>query len=305
MGIAHISLRPYVDWRIEQRPIDWPRLFGRGAPLELEIGFGNGGYLIERAVERPERDFVGVELGWESARRALRRAARAGVSNVRVLKVDARVALERIFAPGSLDRVYSLFPCPWPKEKHIKHRLFSNEFLRLLNGRLAPEGEVRVVTDHHDFLDWVLEQTPGAGFEAEWQAIPPGFDTKYERKWRETGRTEFYDLTLRKREEIVVPAKEEIELRVHTLKRFDPERFAPEGVRGDVTVEFKDFLFDPVRERAMLRVYVVEETLHQGFWIEVVRRGDGWRVRPASGCGIVPTPGAQRALDAVRDSARE
>ena len=303
MGKAYLSLRPYVEWRAGPWPIDWPGIFGRRAPLELEIGFGNGGYLVDRAAERPERDFVGVELGWESVRRALRRTAKADLANVRILKADARVVLERLFAPGSIDRAYCLFPCPWPKEKHERHRLFSSEFLRLLNGRLAPEGEVRVVTDHRPFLDWVLERTPGTGFDEEWRTIPPGFDTKYEKKWRETGRTEFYDLTLRKREEIAAAPKEEIELKVHTLKEFDPERFEPEGVRGDVTVEFKDYLYDPVRERAMARVYVVEETLHQGFWIEIVRMRSGWRVRPAQGSSILPTLGVQKALDAVRDSA--
>ncbi|MFX5157833.1 methyltransferase domain-containing protein, partial [Acinetobacter baumannii] len=84
----------------------------------LEIGFGNGDYLVARAQQYPERDFVGIELEWEGVQRALRKIAGAGLRNVRVLLGDARPILGRAIPLQSLTRIYALFPCPWPKKHH-------------------------------------------------------------------------------------------------------------------------------------------------------------------------------------------
>jgi tRNA (guanine-N7-)-methyltransferase len=93
------SLKPLILWREVERPLCWARLFGRVAPVELEIGFGSGDYLVARAQQHPERDFVGIELEWEGVQRALRRIAGAGLTNVRVLLGDARPILWRAIAP--------------------------------------------------------------------------------------------------------------------------------------------------------------------------------------------------------------
>ena len=127
----YLSFKPFLPWRNVERPVDWQAQFGSPAPLEVEIGFGNGEFLVRRAQERPERHFIGIELEWASVQRALRRLAQAQATNVRLLLVDAHVALQRLFSPLALQRVYSLFPCPWPKERHAKHRLFSHTFLTL------------------------------------------------------------------------------------------------------------------------------------------------------------------------------
>src|SRR4029453_6810556 len=149
--------------------------------------------------EQPRGKFLSIEPEWGSVQRALRRIAQAKILNVRVLLVDARMALERLFMPQTVQRVSALFPCPWPKERHIKHRLFAQTFLPLLNSRLVPEGSVQMVTDHEPYLHWVLAQVPDTGFVAQWTTIAPRFSTKYERKWSETGQQAFYDLRLRKR----------------------------------------------------------------------------------------------------------
>ncbi|MCS7065798.1 MAG: methyltransferase domain-containing protein, partial [Fimbriimonadales bacterium] len=140
MRATYRSLRPLVLWRQVARPLDWATHFGRDAPRELEIGFGSGDYLVARARQHPERDFVGIEIEWESVQRALRRIAQVGLTNVRLLLGDATPILHRAIAPESFIRIYSLFPCPWPKKRHHKYRLFSQRFLQLLNSRLMPEG---------------------------------------------------------------------------------------------------------------------------------------------------------------------
>ena len=305
MKARYVSLKPFIPWKEKERPINWGQRFGRQAPLELEIGFGNGEFLVRQAQAHPEHDFVGIDLDWGSIRRGLRKIALAKVPNVRVIQADARLALERLFPPRSVQHAYSLFPCPWPKERHAKRRLFSHTFLRLLNSRLVAGGEAQVVTDHRPHLNWILEELPGTGFEAGWKAIPAQFDTKYERKWRSEGQKEFYELQLLKRVHQEIPLKEDTDLQSHRVAHFEPNRFEPAGARGEVVVKFKEFLYDPKRQKGMVRTFVAEEGLNQEFWIEIARRQDDWHIGPARGCGTVPTVSVQRALDLVRDAAQQ
>ncbi|MFH1680021.1 MAG: hypothetical protein ABIH26_05180 [Candidatus Eisenbacteria bacterium] len=299
----YLSLKPLVAWKDAEHPCAWARRFGREAPLELEIGFGNGSALVGRARENSERDFIGVEVLWESVKRALRRAARVGVSNVAVVQAPARPFLDRMVAPRSLARATCLFPCPWPKERHAAHRLFSSVFLGVLNSRLVDGAEAEIVTDFDPYREWLLEQVPGSGFEARWEEIPATYDTKYERKWSDLGQERFSRVVLAKREHIAAPLKRDETMRIHSIDRFDPEGFEPRGVTGDPTVQFKEFLYDPLRRKGMVRAFVLEEEFRQHFWIEVVEVEGRWKIRPAEGSGVLPTAGAQIALDLVRDAA--
>jgi tRNA (guanine-N7-)-methyltransferase len=296
------SLKPLILWREVERPLCWARLFGRVVPVELEIGFGSGDYLVARAQQHPERDFVGIELEWEGVQRALRRIAGAGLTNVRVLLGDARPILWRAIASESLARVYTLFPCPWPKKHHHKHRLLTQAHLQLINSRLQAGGECYLLTDHAEYFQWVLGNLTDTGFTAYARTVPPQVGTKYERKWLAEGQSHFYELTLTKTQHCPIPLLEDAPMETYRVKQFDPARFQPADVDDGVHVVFKETRYDPARQIAMTRVVVVEDDLTQHFWIEIVRTGDGWSIRPAQGCGVVPTVGVQRALDAVREA---
>jgi tRNA (guanine-N7-)-methyltransferase len=299
----YLSLMPLVQWRQAVHPIDWSECFGRSAPLVVEIGFGLGDFLVRQARDHPQENFVGLELGWVPVRRALRKIALAGTRNVRVVRLDARVGLERLFSEKSIHTSYSLFPCPWPKKRHAKYRLLSHDFLRLLNSRLVEGGEAWTVTDHGPFSDWVLSQVPGTGFEASRDMVAPRFLTKYERKWHAMGQERFYLLRLTKQEHVTIPVEEGKVLMTHRIPRFDPGRFRPVRSTGEITVDVKEILYDPQRKKAMVRTVVAEDGLLQEFWVEIVKIGESWHVRPAKGCGLIPTAGVQRALDLVRDAA--
>ena len=300
MRALYRSLKPLILWRTHPRPLDWAALFGRHAPVELEIGFGNGDYLVAQASQYPEHHFVGIEVEWEGVQRALRRCARAGVSNVRLILGDARPVLRRAVAPQTLHRVYALFPCPWPKERHHKHRLFSQSFLQLVNSRLVVGGEAYLLTDHADYFEWVLSQLTDTGFTAWARTVPPMVNTKYERKWLSAGQTRFYELRLQKREHCEIPYLEDVPMQTYRVPEFNRERFAPEDVHDEPYVFFKEMRYDAERVIAMVRTVVVEEDLTQHFWIEIASTPKGWHIRPMEGCGIVPTVGVQRALDRIR-----
>lgn len=305
MRAYYRSLKPLVLWRESARPLEWASLFGRVAPVELEIGIGSGDYLVARAREHPERDFAGIELEWECVQRALRKVAAAGLTNVRLLLGDARPILHRAIAPQSLARVYSLFPCPWPKKHHHKHRLFDQAQLQLINSKLRDGGEFYLLTDHEEYFQWVLGNLTDTRFQAVARTTPPQVNTKYEQKWLAQGQTRFYELTLTKIDHCAMPIEEDVKLETYRVRDFNPERFQPADLEDEPRVFFKETRYDSAKQIAMTRVVVVEDDLTQHFWIEIAREGDGWRIRPAAGCGVVPTVGVQRALDAVRNTIGE
>lgn len=299
---SYISLEPMRHWLSISRPMMWKALFPGAHSLHVEIGFGLGDFLVRQAGAHPDWGIVGLETEWQSMRRALRKIALAGVRNVRLFQVDARAAFERLFEECSVTSIDSLFPCPWPKKRHVKHRLFKNDLFKAINRSLVLGGEVRIVTDHTGYFGWLIEQAAGTGFDLHREIIPPRFATKYERKWIDQGQERFFLLNLVKKRHKTVPAKEDIPLKTHRVSRFDHARFCPSGCRGEIVVEFKDYLFDAERGKAMIRSLVVEDGFKQDFWIEICQREDSWRIRPAKGCGLIPTAGAQRALDLVRDA---
>ena len=268
----------------------------------MEIGFGSGDYLVKQAMEQPHKNFIGIEPAWLSIRNALRKIALCQVNNVRVVQGDARVLFKRLFYQQALDKVYCLFPCPWPKKRHIKHRLFDASFLRLLNSRLKDGGTVMIVTDHRLYCEWILEQTQGCGFEITEETCPPVYSTKYEKKWVEQGQNEFFRIKMKKVLHLDIPVEEDITLRTHVSEHFSPEDFHPKGGKKTAVVEFKETLYDPVRQKAMVRAIVAEGGFVQSFWIEIIRDSNHWRIRPARGCSIVPTVGVQEALDFLYES---
>ena len=300
---------PIILYHQIQRPVFWHEQFGRRAPLEVEIGSGLGEFLLRSALAHPRRDYVGIELNWErickTATRIRLERQQGELKNIRLLKIDARVAFERLFLPQSIDCIHCLFPCPWPKKGHIKHRLFSNAFLKLMNSRLRRKGRVKIVTDFLPYREWILGEMDGSGFEVAANSIAPRYDTKFERKWRKEGQKEFYVLNLTKTEPIAVPVREDTPLRAYQLKEFDPQRFRFHDQTGAISVVFKEMLFDSARQKAMVHVVAAEEELTQHVWVTVMKKGKIWRVCKSDGQSVLHTPGVARAIELVYETGKK
>ncbi len=184
---------PLLPWRRAAFPVAWAEVFG-AAPLHLEVGFGDGRYTVQRALSEPEAAFVGLEISSASIQRALKKVARAGVTNVALLKVGATFAVKNLFAPHSLSSVTVNFPDPWPKERHAKNRLLQHSFFELAASRLVPGGTVRLATDHPDYLAFALQEAAASGLFDAHQTEPPAavFETKYALKWKGQGKPLYY-----------------------------------------------------------------------------------------------------------------
>ena len=141
-------------------------IFGTGETCEVDLGCGDGGFLLAMAEHYPETRFLGVERLLGRIRKVCNESARRGLSNVRGLRVESRYFLEWMVAPGSNSRLHYLFPDPWPKEKHHKNRLVQDSFIPVLHRALAPGGEVLFKTDHEEYFQWVcFPPVPQGGVE--------------------------------------------------------------------------------------------------------------------------------------------
>jgi tRNA (guanine-N7-)-methyltransferase len=167
-------------------PVDWVALFGRRAPLLIEIGFGNGLFLVDLARRRGNANIVGVEISLPSMRHAARKVQRAGLANVILIKDRAAAVLQSLCRPQSIDAVFINFPDPWPKKGHEGRRLINDNFLHLLATRLMPGGALDIATDHVEYAAQIgdcLQRSPH--FESRFETLfayvdPDRPRTKYE-----------------------------------------------------------------------------------------------------------------------------
>ena len=169
------------------QPIDWPAVFGREAPLELEVGTSGGEFLSRRAAERPEVDHVGLEVKNRRVRSFASRIRRLGLRNVRVVHGEAGQLIGCLFWPETLSRIYVLFPDPWPKKRHHKHRFVNRWTARIFGELLVDGGELVLATDDAPYLAWMREVV-GAEPTLEGPVLdapesPYGFPTRYETYW--------------------------------------------------------------------------------------------------------------------------
>ncbi len=149
-------LRPAYAVAVD-RPLDAAAVYGRTAPLVLEIGSGTGEAAVAMAAADPSRDLLAVEVHTPGVATLLRRVEQEGLSNVRVAEGDGLQVLTDALGPGSLDEVRVFFPDPWPKARHVKRRLVTPSFSALVADRLRPGGRLHVATDWASYAEQVLE----------------------------------------------------------------------------------------------------------------------------------------------------
>ncbi|HWV99134.1 MAG TPA: tRNA (guanosine(46)-N7)-methyltransferase TrmB [Candidatus Acidoferrum sp.] len=132
--------------------IEPARLFSHGRPLEVELGSGDGSFLVEHAQRHPERNFIGVERLLGRMRKLDRKGRRAELINLRGVRIESAYFLQYLLPAHSAASVHIYFPDPWPKRKHRRHRLINDDFPALARDALAPQGTVFLRTDDEDYF---------------------------------------------------------------------------------------------------------------------------------------------------------
>jgi len=186
--------------------LDFSQLFGRTAPVVLDIGFGDGEALAEIAADHPERDYLGIEVHRPGVGHLLRQLDDEGLTNVRVAAADAIEVMRTSIREASLAGIQLFYPDPWPKKRHHKRRMVQPAWLELAASRLTDGGFLHMTTDWADYAEHMLEviaasdafdNLAGQGrYAADAGERPP---TKFERRGLERGHV-VHDIILRRRE---------------------------------------------------------------------------------------------------------
>jgi tRNA (guanine-N7-)-methyltransferase len=144
--------------------LDLTQVFPQSGSLEIDIGCGDGAFLVARAERFPERNFLGLEKLAGRVRRGCKKAFRLGLTNVRFLRIESSYAIQYLLPPASVAIVHLLFPDPWPKKKHRRRRIVTADFLDLVHRLLVPDGRLRIATDQEHYFAAIREVISSAAF---------------------------------------------------------------------------------------------------------------------------------------------
>jgi tRNA (guanine-N7-)-methyltransferase len=178
--------------------LDWTTVFGNDHPIEIEVGFGKGLFLVTAAQANPQVNFFGIEIVRKYQLLTATRLAKRKIPNVRLACADARLFLRNHVAPASVQAVHVYFPDPWWKNRHRKRRVFTADFARECERILRPGGVLHVATDVNEYFAVIIETNAR---NTRLRPIPPpsptapahelDYLTHFERKFRKEGRTIF------------------------------------------------------------------------------------------------------------------
>lgn len=155
---------PTMGVDFSETPLNMTQLFGREAPVVLEIGFGMGKSLVEMAANHPELNFIGIEVHRPGVGACIGDAGEANLTNLRVMEYDAVEVLKKMIPDNSLHRLQLYFPDPWHKKRHHKRRIVQDEFAQLVRSKLAIGGKFHMATDWEPYAQYmadVMNQSTG------------------------------------------------------------------------------------------------------------------------------------------------
>lgn len=313
-----IVLRPQA---LSVRP-SWEYIFGRSGPLLLEIGIGNGEFIVWLAEQNPSANCIGVEINRDYLIKARNRVKSAGLTNVRLVPMEGSKALSRLFAPETLTALYLNFPDPWHKERHKERRLVNEAFVWLLASRFVNGGQFLMVTDYEPYAHEVItafESCPA--YVPLWEKplrteLTGYYPTKYARKWSALGRSFFY-IGFRKALNVELP---EWVLQTYPLASLKGDEAMPQVVlktrqpvdwrelwqsfpkgllwqRGDNVVNVKDCYLG--NEGVIVDLVVAEGRLMQRFFVSIHAHREGVMVKVHDASHPDPTRGVHRAVALV------
>ncbi len=182
----------------EKKTFSPEEFFKRKAPLEFEIGSGKGKFLVSRAEESPEMNFIGIDRAGKWMKIGDRRGSKKQLENLLFIKTEALEFFE-VLEPLCVDMFHMYFPDPWPKRRHHPRRLFTAPFVKLLYSKLKPGGIIEIATDDADYYQQMKKSVDQA--EIPWEDRKEAVNqrirhlhlkTNYEMKFEAEGRNLYY-----------------------------------------------------------------------------------------------------------------
>jgi len=188
----------YVVAEPEQNKGKWNSYFNNDNPINIEIGMGKGQFITKLAHQHPDNNYIGIEMYSSVLYRAVKKVERTTLDlpNLALIRMDAR-DLEMVFAPGEIKRIYLNFSDPWPKDRHTKRRITSQDFLARYNKILTTDGIIEFKTDNESLFRFSLTELETSSFKLDKvsydlhnddEMMPGNIKTEYEEKFSAQGK---------------------------------------------------------------------------------------------------------------------
>ncbi|MCF7792722.1 MAG: tRNA (guanosine(46)-N7)-methyltransferase TrmB [Candidatus Cloacimonetes bacterium] len=149
---AYFEIEPEAD-----KHLDFNQVFGNSNPVHLEIGSGRGEFLIQKARQNPDVNYLAIELKEKRIKTIMRKLDFEDHKNVRVIRLFVDSTVTEILAEESFEKIFIIHPDPWPKKRHNRRRIINQDFIDVLWKLLKPDGIVRLSTDHPDYAIWIVD----------------------------------------------------------------------------------------------------------------------------------------------------
>jgi len=196
--VAKSAAKPALDpsqdpWLSSTRlfpPYLWPEVFGRSAPVEIDLGAGDGIYAEARARREPERNFIAVERLLGRATKIAKKAVRGELKNLKVLRLESSYFIRNLCSPSSLDAVTLRYPDPWPKRRHHGNRILTTAFGQDLARAVRPGGLLKLTTDDADYFQWAcheMEHCSVWNIQPDWKGLDEP-TSEFEEQFKKEGR---------------------------------------------------------------------------------------------------------------------
>lgn len=182
----------------EKSFLDFSSVFNNDNDIKIDIGCGNGHFLVDMAKQYTDSNFIGIELKYYRVCKCISKFSKRDIDNVRMFHGDAGNFLNEYFPDNSIKELYYNFPDPWPKRRHHKKRLFTPSFLDTLYRIMKKDAIFTCATDHADYLKWMLNYLEKDNrfemlFNGKILNNIPGYPTTlFEQLWKEMGRDLYY-----------------------------------------------------------------------------------------------------------------
>ncbi|MGB9789100.1 MAG: tRNA (guanosine(46)-N7)-methyltransferase TrmB [Thermotoga caldifontis] len=274
-----------IDARKLTLPIDWESLFNREAELVVELGFGNGEFLVGLAKQDPSRNYIGFETSLTSIVKIQKKIHYEGLNNVRVFMVDGHFGLREFFEDNSVQEIYINFPCPWPKKAHAERRFTNQAFVTTVAAVLKKGGRFHLTSDVEWYVRDMASLMEESGCFGEISIFTNDrivLGTRYERKWLSQGKVSYtlnavkiYHRTVERWTwgETAVPHVHVKDVDRQKLLGLKEQVFKHE--RGVFVV--KDIYAS--ENEYLLRIVSSESNFQQRYFISVEKKPEGWLVK--------------------------
>jgi tRNA (guanine-N7-)-methyltransferase len=191
-GALEAASRAMLSQDVPYFSIEPEAIFGRRAPLEIEIGAGKGDFILEYAAANPETNFLAIELSGTIGQLLAMRCGRAELPNVKVAKMDARTLVNLMLPDASVTAFHIYYPDPWPKERHIKHRMVSPYFVHSLSRTLSENGAVYAASDVKDWAEEIFAMLAAGNFRRIEEEPPGAKRSAFGRKYMAQGKPVYF-----------------------------------------------------------------------------------------------------------------